>query len=71
MLYRVNFNVVAGASRFVVTNDLVYLETIGPLYGPALRKAAVEAIAQEYDLHFVDLDSITIEGAGLDEAVNW
>jgi hypothetical protein len=71
MLYRVNFHAVSGAKRLVVTNDLVYLETGGPLAGEPLRNAAVAAIAREYDLAIVDLDSITIEEVVLDKAANW
>jgi hypothetical protein len=71
MLYRVNFEVVTDARRLPVTNDLVYLETAGPLAGEALRNVAVAAVAREYDLGIVDLDSVTIEAAVLEKATNW
>jgi hypothetical protein len=63
--------VVARGKRSVVTNELVYLETVGPLFGEPLRNAAIAAISQEYDLAIVDQDSVTIEEVGPDKAANW
>jgi len=57
----VNFNVVA--DHALVTSDAVYLESAHWLSGKALQDAAVQAIAQEYDLGIVDLASISIEEA--------
>ena len=59
MRCRVNFKVVA--DHALVTSDAVYLESAQPLSGKALQAAAVQAIAQEYDLGIVDLTSISVE----------